>query len=76
MVLYGVTDTPLGEEGEAYRLVLVGAGFERVATLAEPHFTDSLADQMADGAAGAIAVSVVQIGTAAMSRPATIVIEQ
>ena len=70
------TDTPLGEEGEAYRLVLAGAGSERVATLAEPHFTDSLADQMADGAAGAIAVSVVQIGTAAMSRPATIVIEQ
>jgi len=64
------SDTPLGEEVEAYRLTLSGAGFQRTAMLAEPVFTYSAEAQAEDGLAGAVNIEVVQLGTAAPSRPA------
>ena len=63
-------DAPLGEEQEAYRLVLSGAGFERTAVLNSPYYTYTSAQQAADGLSGALAVAVTQLGTAAHSRPA------
>ncbi|HEX8573364.1 MAG TPA: phage tail protein [Allosphingosinicella sp.] len=68
------SDTPLGEESEGYSLTLAGSGFERVATVAEPFHRYTAAEQAADGAAGPIAVEIVQLGTSAPSRPASLVI--
>jgi Putative phage tail protein len=68
------SDTPLGEESESYRLTLAGEGFERVEVLPSPAFLYTAADQAADGAAGPLNVHVVQLGTSAPSRPASIVI--
>jgi hypothetical protein len=66
-------DTPLGEESEAYRLTLAGAGFERVAQTVAPAYLYSPAQQAQDGLAGALTVNVVQQGSFAASRPATLV---
>ena len=67
------SDTPLGEESETYRLTLAGAGFERTVTPAAPAFVYTAADQAADGLAGPLTVEVVQLGTSAPSRPATLI---
>lgn len=67
------SDTPLGEEAESYRLTLAGEGFERSLTLAEPAYLYSAAEQAADGPGGPLTIEVVQLGTSAPSRPATLV---
>ena len=64
------SDTPLGEEGEAYRLSLSGAGFARIAMCEAPAYLYTAAEQAADGAALPIQIAVEQIGTFAASRPA------
>lgn len=66
-------DTPLGEESEAYSLLLSGASFERTVTLVEPGYHYSLAEQLEDGLAGALTIRVRQLGTASASRPAEII---
>ncbi|HEY0147572.1 MAG TPA: phage tail protein [Allosphingosinicella sp.] len=68
-------DTPLAEEREAYRLTLTGAWGTRTAETAEAAFTYAANVQALDGAAGALAVEVVQLGTHAPSRPARLVYE-
>ena len=67
------SDTPLGEESESYRLTLAGAGFARSVTIAGPAYLYTAAEQAADGLAGPLTVEVVQLGTSAQSRPATLV---
>jgi hypothetical protein len=67
------SDTPLGEEAESYRLTLAGAGFERNVTLAAPAYLYTAAQQAADGLAGPLTLEVVQLGTSAASRPASLV---
>ncbi len=67
------SDVPLGEEAEAYRLTLAGEGFERSLILASPGFLYTAAEQAADGPPGPIAIEVVQLGTSAPSRPASII---
>jgi hypothetical protein len=64
------SDTPLGEENEAYQVRLAGAGFARTATVTEPSFIYSAADQSADGLAGPLTIEICQLGTAASSRVA------
>jgi hypothetical protein len=66
-------ETPLGEEREAYRLLLAGEGFERAIELTVPHHVYTAAAQAADGPTGLTRVEVVQIGTHAVSRPATLI---
>ncbi|HYW14700.1 MAG TPA: phage tail protein [Allosphingosinicella sp.] len=67
------SDTPLGEESEAYRLTLAGEGFARNATVAAPAYLYTAAEQAADGLAGPLTVEVIQLGTSAPSRPAFLV---
>jgi hypothetical protein len=67
------SDTPLGEESEAYSLLLLAASFERSVTLTEPGYLYSLAQQLEDGLAGALTIRVRQLGTSSASRPAEIV---
>ncbi|MET1113244.1 MAG: phage tail protein [Allosphingosinicella sp.] len=67
------SDTPLGEETESYRLSLAGEGFERSLTVPGPDYLYSAAEQAADGLSGPLSVAVVQLGTSAPSRPATLV---
>jgi hypothetical protein len=67
-------DTPLGEESERYRLILSGAGFERIIDLAAPAYVYSAALQAEDGVAAALRIRVAQIGTQALSRAAEIII--
>jgi hypothetical protein len=67
------SDTPLGEESESYRLTLAGEGFARSVTVAAPAYLYGAAEQAADGLAGALTVEVVQLGTSAPSRPASLV---
>jgi hypothetical protein len=67
------SDTPLGEEIESYRLSLAGEGFERSLTVPGPAYLYSAAEQAADGLSGALKVEVVQLGTSAPSRPASLV---
>lgn len=67
-------ETPLGEQKEAYRLELSGAGFARAVELAAPEWRYTGAAQAADGASAPIDVSVVQLGTYAPSRPARLTI--
>jgi hypothetical protein len=62
-------DTPLGEEAERYRLVIAGAGFERIVEAAAPGHLYAAAERAADGG-GPISISVSQIGSHAASRPA------
>jgi hypothetical protein len=64
--------TPIGEESEAYDLVLTGAGFERMLVLSEPAYLYSAAQQLEDGLAGPLTIRVRQLGTTAPSRPAQI----
>ena len=66
-------DTPLGEESESYRLTLAGAGFIRSVTVSTPAYLYGAAEQAADGLSGPLAVEVVQLGTSAPSRPASLV---
>ncbi|MFN3387430.1 MAG: phage tail protein [Allosphingosinicella sp.] len=69
-------DTPLGEDKEAYRLVLTGnGGGGRTVTLAQPAFVYSAAGQQADGASRPLQASLVQIGAYAPSRPAILIID-
>lgn len=68
------SEAPLGEESESYRLTLAGSGFERNVTLAAPAYLYSAAEQSADGLAGPLVVTVVQLGTSAPSRPASRII--
>lgn len=64
------SDTPLGEEAEAYRLTLSGAGYQRTLTLSAPAFTYTAEAQAVDGLQGVLSIEVLQLGTAAPSRPA------
>jgi hypothetical protein len=66
------SDTPLGEETESYRLTISGDGFTREATLDAPAYLYTAAARAEDGADGAILISVVQAGTFAPSRPASL----
>lgn len=68
-------DTPLGEEREAYRLTLSGDGFARTIEIDAPHHVYSAAMQAADGLDGMLAIALSQIGTHAVSRPATLAFE-
>ncbi|HEY0132070.1 MAG TPA: phage tail protein [Allosphingosinicella sp.] len=67
------SDTPLGEESESYRLTLAGAGFARSVTVAAPAYLYGAAEQAADGLAGPLTVEIVQLGTSAPSRPASLI---
>jgi hypothetical protein len=69
------SDTALGEEAESYRLTLAGPGFARSVALAAPAFLYTAAEQAADGATGGLSVEVVQLGTSAPSRPASLLID-
>jgi hypothetical protein len=69
------SDTALGEESESYRLSLAGGGFERSVALAAPAFLYTAAEQAADGVSGPLNVEVVQLGTSAPSRPASLIVE-
>jgi len=64
-------ETPLTEEAEAYRLVIAGAGFERVVATTEAGYLYTAAEQAQDEAAGAMTLSVVQLGTYGASRAAS-----
>ena len=66
------SDTPLGEELEAYRLELSGDGFVRSVDVELPRYSYSAAEQAADGLVGPLLISVIQRGTAGQSRPAVI----
>ena len=62
-------DAPLGEDREAYRLTIQpDGGAARAFELTSPAFDYDPADDMA--AADAVAFSVVQLGSRAVSRPA------
>jgi hypothetical protein len=67
-------DAPLGEEGERYRLLLSGAGFERVVDLGTSSYVYSAGLQAEDGLAGPLNIRVVQVGTRARSRAAEIIV--
>ncbi|HEX8449226.1 MAG TPA: phage tail protein [Allosphingosinicella sp.] len=67
------SDTPLGEESESYRLTLAGGGFAKSVTVGAPAFVYTAAEQSADGLTGPVAVEVVQLGTSAPSRPASLI---
>ena len=67
------SDTALGEESESYRLTLAGPGFERSVTIPAPAYLYTAAQQAADGLAGPLSVEVVQLGTSAPSRPASLI---
>ncbi len=66
------SDTPLGEESESYRVTLAGGGASRSVTVASPAFLYSAAEQAADGLTGPLTLEVVQLGTSAPSRPASL----
>jgi len=68
------SDTPLGEESESYRVELRGVGFQRLLTTQQPHHLYSAAEQAADGLNGLLTIAVAQLGTAASSHPAKIII--
>ena len=66
------SDAPIGEEAEAYRLVLTGTGFERTVNLATPGYTYTVAQQGEDAWSGALDIRVAQIGAYASSRTSEI----
>jgi hypothetical protein len=69
------SDTPLGEEREAYRVTVTGAaGGGRVVETGEPAFAYAADAQAADGAAFPITVRVAQLGTAAASHEAVLTV--
>jgi hypothetical protein len=67
------SDTPLGEEREAYRLDLSGPGWSRSLELGSPEHLYSQAAQAADGP-GPVTIQVAQLGTHGVSRPASMTI--
>lgn len=68
-------ETPLGEESETYRLSLATESATRTLLLATPSYFHSAEDQAGDGG-GDLGIEVVQLGTVAQSRPATIIVER
>lgn len=68
------SDTPLGEESELYRLTLSRTGFVREVPLGAPAYLYTAAARAADGSDGPLLISVVQAGTFAPSRPATLLL--
>jgi hypothetical protein len=66
--------TPLGEEAERYRLTIAGPGFSRTLETALPAFLYTAAARAADGA-GPLTLSVVQTGSFAATRPATLMLD-
>jgi hypothetical protein len=67
------TDAPLSEDRELYRLTIAPtAGPERSHELGSPHFHYAAAEALADLTGGSVVLSVVQIGTSVVSRPAQI----
>jgi hypothetical protein len=67
------SDTPLGEEREAYVVNISSGGVvRRRVEVAVPSYTYTAAEQAADGGAGARLVEVVQAGTYAPSRAASL----
>jgi hypothetical protein len=69
------SETPLGEESESYRLTLTAEGFERSVTVPAPSYLYSAAEQAADGLTGPLSIEVVQLGTSAPSRPASLIVD-
>jgi hypothetical protein len=66
--------TPLGEEAERYRLAIAGPGFSRIFETALPACLYTAAARAADGA-GPLTLTVVQTGSFAASRPATLMLD-
>jgi hypothetical protein len=69
------SDTPLGEEREAYHVEIEGTGFRRAAATSAPQHLYSAAEQAVDGAAGAVEVRVVQLGTQGPSQAAAMTVQ-
>lgn len=67
-------DTPLGEEAERYRLDISGPGFSRSVETLSPAFLYTAALRAADGA-GPLSLSIVQSGSFATSRPASLILD-
>ena len=67
-------DTPLGEEAERYRLDISGPGFSRSVETLSPAFLYTAALRAADGA-GPLSLSIVQSGSFAASRPASLILD-
>jgi hypothetical protein len=68
-------DAPIGEEREAYRLTLSGAGVERSLVLGEPAYHYAAGEQAQGGLSGLLRIEVAQIGTLATSRSASLFVE-
>ena len=68
------SDTPLGEEREAYRVTVSGGSGSRSFEAAAPIFEYEDAQRAADGISFPITISVAQIGTYGPSRPAAVTI--
>lgn len=66
------SDTPLGEESESYRVTLAGGGSSRSVTVFAPAYVYTAAEQAADGLTGPLTAEVIQLGTSAPSRPASL----
>lgn len=66
--------TPLGEERELYRVTLSGSGFNRTLEVSAPSCVYTATEQAADGAAGAVGLQVIQLGSHAASRAATAIL--
>jgi hypothetical protein len=66
------SETPLGEERETYRVTLASSEVTRSVEVDVPYLLYSRADQITDGADGAIELQVAQFGTHGSSRPAAI----
>lgn len=64
-------DTPLGEEAELYRLTIAGAAFTRTIETDRPDHVYAAAERSADGP-GPVILTVVQAGSFASSRPASL----
>jgi hypothetical protein len=67
-------DTPLGEEAERYRLTIAGIGFERTIDTIQPTYLYTADARAADGS-GPLVLTVVQAGSFASSRPATLIVD-
>ncbi|HEX8215754.1 MAG TPA: hypothetical protein VF582_09850, partial [Allosphingosinicella sp.] len=66
--------TPLAEESELYSVQLSGTGIQRTLMTGQSDLIYSAAEQADDGLAGALTISVAQLGTSSASRPAEIII--
>ena len=67
-------DTPLAEEAERYRLTITGSGFERTIETGTDSYLYAAVERLADGP-GPLLLSVVQTGSFASSRQATLAID-